>query len=91
VETVRDVIVVVPALADTVIGDVILPADAAWKGETALRAVTVGAPLAGLLLIGAWISNAATGVVTVRFCSGAAGTAGGNQSIRLEAIPRNVA
>ncbi len=90
VETVRDLVVVVPAIVANVNSDVALAADAAWKGETALRVTPVGAPLAGLQILQAWISNAATGVVTIRFSAAVGGCAGGNQSVRLEAVPRNV-
>jgi hypothetical protein len=87
VETIRDLVVAVPAIAANVNADVVLAADAAWKGETAVDVTTIGAPLAGLQVVGVWVSNPATGALTVRFSAGVGGVAAGNQSLRLRGAP----
>lgn len=67
--------------------DVNCTADANFIGTAAsspLLAMYGGAPGANLTLVGAWISNAATGVITLRFGAGTGGYAGGNQAVFVQ-------
>jgi len=59
----------VPNITDGDTADVALTADAAFIGAVAVPvdASFQGAPLANLGIVGAWVSNIATGVVTIRF------------------------
>jgi hypothetical protein len=48
-----------------------------------LVATPVGAPLANLGIAACWVSNPATGAITVRFRAFAGGVAGGAQAIAI--------
>lgn len=75
---------VVPAILAGASADVALPANAQFESAAPGAPVDVcliGAPLAGLAGLIAWVSNPATGVITVRFLADAAGCAGGNQLV----------
>lgn len=84
----RDVTAVVPNITDGDHADVVLTADAAFKGTgQALQVAFKGAPLDNLGLLGAWVSNTATGEVTVRFAALSNNVATANQAIRLWSMP----
>lgn len=59
----------VPNITDGDTADVDLTADARFIASAAFPVVAAfgAAPLANLGIVGAWISNIATGVVTIRF------------------------
>ena len=77
---------VVPAILDGDSADVACAADANFIGATAVSAVFNGAPAANLGIIGAWVSNAVTGVVTIRFSALTGNVAGGAQSVRVSEV-----
>jgi hypothetical protein len=83
VEVIRDILMAVGVVAAGASADVALPADAAWIGVDALSVSMRGAPLANLVLGGAWVSDPVTGVVTVRVLAGTGGIGAANQPIRL--------
>jgi hypothetical protein len=69
---VRAATVTIPNITDGDHADVALAADAAFKDPSgtvarAIGAYFKGAPLANLVILGAWVSTITTGVVTVRF------------------------
>jgi hypothetical protein len=59
----------VPNITAAAHADVAAPANAAFIGATgrAVDVCPVGAPLANLGIVQAWVSNGTTGVVTTRF------------------------
>lgn len=68
----RTVELTIPNITDGDSADVVVAADLAWatgagKPPKIVDAKFIGAPLANLGIIGAWVSNVATGAVTVRF------------------------
>lgn len=78
----------IPAILDGDSADVALAANAAFIGSVnrPVRASFVGAPLANLGIVGAWISNGTTGVVTVR-CSALTGNvASAAQALYVEIL-----
>jgi hypothetical protein len=67
----------IPNITDGDTADVAIAADLAWATGAGnppkrVRASFDGAPLANLGIVGAWVSNVTTGVVTVR-CSALTG------------------
>jgi hypothetical protein len=80
--------IVVPNIAAGAAADVALAADASFAGTGSaakgVRATFAAAPLANLALVGAWVSNTATGVITVRLMAATGGVATANQSVRVE-------
>lgn len=90
IDPVRDVVVAVPNITDGDHADVVLTADAVWKEVSAVVPTLVGAPLANLGLLGAWVSTPATGALTVRLCALTGNVAAGNQSIRFIGVPGEI-
>jgi hypothetical protein len=87
VDPIRDVVVVVPNITDGDSADVVLTADAVWKDVDAVAPSFVGAPLANLGLLGAWVSDPTTGALTVRFSALTGNVATGNQTVRFLGVP----
>lgn len=88
----RKVTLVVPNITAGHVADVAAAADAAFADAGAVaRLVTAAlaaAPLANLGIVGAWVSNPTTGVVTVRFIAGVGDVATANQDVLIsEATP----
>jgi hypothetical protein len=77
--------VVVPNITDGDHADVAMAANANFAGNdgSGIVAAFAGAPLANLCLVGAWISNETTGVVTLRFAALSGNVATGDQEIRI--------
>lgn len=69
----RTVTLTIPNITDGDHADVACPADARFADAGGVRrpvgANFAGAPLDNLGILGAWVSNATTGVVTVRFAA----------------------
>lgn len=79
--------VVVPNITDGDTADVALTADAQFAGSGSLAkgvlATFAGVPLANLGIVGAWVSNTVTGVVTIRFSALTGNVATANQAVRV--------
>jgi hypothetical protein len=88
-DPIRDVVVAVPNITDGDLADVVLTADAVWKTESALQLMLVGAPLANLVPVAAWVSTPSTGAVTVRFGALLGNVTAGNQAVRIIGVPSN--
>lgn len=85
----RTVELTVPNITDGDQADVVVTADAAWatgagKPAKVVAAHFIGAPLANLGISGAWVSNVATGAVTVRFSAMTGNVATAAQDILLQ-------
>lgn len=82
--------VVVPNITDGDTADVALAADLAFADSgSVVKPVSVtfaAAPLANLGIVGAWVSNPLTGVVTVRFSALTGNVATANQNILVTAL-----
>lgn len=79
--------VTVPAIAANAYADVACAADAKFAGGQVkgVRATFAAAPnSAALGIVGAYVSNDTTGVVTIRFSAGTGGVAGGAQSVVVQ-------
>jgi hypothetical protein len=76
----------VPNITDGDTADVALTADLAFAGAVAVPvdASFQGAPLANLGIVGAWVSNIVTGVVTVRFSALTGNVATAAQLINIQ-------
>jgi hypothetical protein len=83
----RQVTVTVPAILDGDSADVVAFTDARFAGGPPRRPLTVafvGAPLANLQTPFAWVSNATTGAVSVRFPALLGNVAGGDVDLYIE-------
>ena len=78
--------VTVPAIGIGAVADVALAADADYAGIDEVLALPAAALEANLVVAGAWVSNPATGVVTVRFHAGAVAVAGGAINFLIVAL-----
>lgn len=78
--------VTVPNITAPATADVALPANASFIGAASrpVRASFAAAPLANLGIVGAWVSNTATGVVSIRFIAGTGNVATAAQSVYVE-------
>lgn len=76
----------VPNITDGDTADVALAANPNFIGSVnrPVRASFVGAPLANLGIVGAWISNGVTGVVTIRFSALTGNVATAAQAVYVE-------
>lgn len=78
--------VTVPAIVAGATATVALAADAAFIGVDAVAADFTGVPEAQLGIAACFISNAATGVISIRFTAGTGGVAGAAVNILFSAI-----
>jgi hypothetical protein len=78
--------VVVPAILDGDSADVVLAADADYIGVDGILAMLTDAPEANLSVGAAWVSNAATGVITIRLVALTGNVAGGAQDFLFTAF-----
>jgi hypothetical protein len=79
----------VPLIAAGAHADVVVATDARFIGGAArpVVATTVGAPLANLGIAACWVSNPATGAVSVRFNAFTGGVVGANQPLIVGELP----
>jgi hypothetical protein len=80
--------VAIPGITDGDHADVVVTTDLAFAGPgRPIAAQFVGAPLANLGILGAWVSNTTTGAVTVRFCALSANVTGADLGgLHIEAL-----
>jgi len=78
---------IIAAILDGDTLDVLLAADAAFAGAAKpVGASFIAAPAAALGIVGAWVSNLTTGVITIRFCAVGAGFAGGTIDVFVQQL-----
>lgn len=82
--------VTVPNITDGDTADVACTAVAGFKvDDPACIAFFCGPPLANLGIVGAWVSDETTGVVTIRFSALTGNVTGAAQKIGVQMLPKN--
>lgn len=80
----------IPNITDGDTADVACTADAAFKlDDSALLAMFAGPPLANLGIVGAWVSNESTGVITIRFSALTGNVNTAAQKVVVQLLPND--